>query len=816
MAFYQPQKAKGFNFSDDNSISGVLDKYKPGSHIIKTGRLCRELYKAQDSAYHIYLAEDNDGRRFVVSGQFPVLPSLDGYYEFIGTIKTGSKNEKQISVENYHAITPTTEDGVLTLLTTLPGLDTMAPRIYDEFGTNSIGTIKEFPELVVERVKGVTIKKVKQWQEYLLQNEESEAGMQALLGLGITQKQAATLLEKYGLLIVDRIKANPYLLAQEFPNFSFTKCDMIALKNGGRINDVNRLVQAMVYMMRREAFSSGNCCLPMDVFLDKALKVVNMTLDAKMAQKMIKNTSDDFIYVTIGVNKAALDRNSVVTALSSWNHREPFYYPIFDISREEVQEALSLCSGMLVVDEDDNVFLRHYYDAEKTVARTLLNIMACHGPKYSGVQNVIDDILAKENITLEAKQLEAVQTICEGQGGVYILTGSAGCGKTFTLNIILKVLRRLCTNQLDFSAKILAPTGKAAKVAAKATGLDASTIHMAIGYTPEEQHTKTVLGDVIIIDEFSMVDISLAAELFSSISPMSKVIILGDTKQLPSIGPGQVLADLISSNVIPTVELNVVKRQGSGSGILENANRIIAGEDIRTETKGHTSMDGDAYVEISAATAEDIINYIDRLLEFYSVDDIQVLCPQHKGPVGTDVLNYKIQQVLNPGQDGPLNKEIGDLRLCWRVGDKVIHIKNNYKIQWYIECNGQLLEDYDHIGIINGETGRIVSITDTKDKKEVVVQYDDGFVRYQDDFSELEHAYAMTIHKSQGSQWPVVICPLSDSSILMMNRKLLYTMYTRAQKVNVVIGSKKAISEGLKEGTKDRLGSLCKRLSECR
>ena len=289
---------------------------------------------------------------------------------------------------------------------------------------------------------------------------------------------------------------------------------------------------------------------------------------------------------------------------------------------------------------------------------------------------------------------------------------------------------------------------------------------------------------------------------------MTKVILLGDVKQLPSIGPGLVLRDLIDSGAVPVTELTVVKRQGQG-GILTNANNIIQGQPIQTITCGRPKQDGDAYVveETDPGRCQELVlRAVDGLLLRHPLDDVQVLSPQHKGETGVDALNLCLQRRLNPNAAHPpanaiLNRKVesgaGEKALYFLPGDKVIHNHNNYRTQWYSLVSEHLLPDLGHVGITNGETGVIYSVGTEGGHRVIIVRYTDGYIKYEDDFSELDHAYALTIHKAQGSQWAAVVCPILGAASSMLNRNLLYTMYTRAQNISVVIGNRRVLDKAV-------------------
>ena len=399
-----------------------------------------------------------------------------------------------------------------------------------------------------------------------------------------------------------------------------------------------------------------------------------------------------------------------------------------------------------------------------------------------------------------------------------MLNGRAGCGKTFTLNIIIKVLKELYRrNGLYFTAQIMAPTGQAAQVANQATGLPASTVHKALHIVVDKTSSSevSISSECVIIDEFSMMGLKLSATLFSSVTPGSKVIIMGDFEQLQSIDAGNVLKDIIDSGTIPVVTLNVVKRQGAGSGVLYNANEILAGHAIRSQKVNLDGVKNNAYIfkrEDPVEARKSIVDMAKSMRrQGYKMKDIQVLCPQKRTDVGVDSLNYALQSAFNPAGEGKeevFSKliEIHDddgrprkVQLMLREGDKVVNTANDYNKKFYTFQRGAgFVEDYSRVGIVNGEMGRVAKIIRVKVGKtthqRVYVQVGAGqYVLYEDNWDDLSLAYAMTIHRAQGSQWPIVIAPVMYCNRSMLSRKILYTLYTRAQDANVIYGTAESI-----------------------
>ena len=434
-------------------------------------------------------------------------------------------------------------------------------------------------------------------------------------------------------------------------------------------------------------------------------------------------------------------------------------------------------------------------------------------PSYHTIEEGLGYKLSKEQDLLAKSE----------EGARKRIKGVAGSGKTFVLGIIIEVFQLLYQDRMkDFTSKILAPTGKAAKVAQCATGLAASTIHRFVGYVGGADGLVDE-ADLYVIDETSMVDEELLSTMLRLIPSHARLIFVGDRNQLPSIGAGSCLRDIIESGCVPCINLNVVKRQEDSSGILINANKILKGIPIKTERVNQNGDKGNAYVlvmESAIQAREQILRVVKRAgLRRFHQDEIQVICPQKRGETGTYVMNLLIQKAINPyspeasdGEDRyPASDELkyqdtaGKLhteRLYFQVNDRVIHIKNDYKMEWYREDPVEGFRLTGRQGIVNGETGVIVKIYRTRDAQKVIqriaVRYESGYLIYEGNkIKELMHAYAITIHRAQGSQWPIVLCPIMDRDHIMLNRQLLYTMYTRAQSTFFLTGSHRAIMRGI-------------------
>lgn len=829
--------SEGYVYEIETEETSFLGKKKLNSRVCTEVRIVTCLYRNNDTGYSIYNVENTENRWFKISGYFPTDLHFDSFYSVEGIVKEG-KYGRVLQVEKYKSALPQTEEGILTVLRTLPRLDTMAYPLYQQLGENVLELILNEPEQVAQRVKGVGLKLAMEWQAQLRELKESDVIVQTLRDYKIPLAAAKGLLEKYP-DIIERLKRSPYFLAEEVRGFSFISCDKIALDNGYPLNGSERLQQAMLYALKQVSAVKGDCYMPEEEFWNQVKKLVSIRINYRAARSILSGKAAPVVQV--GNKQYPIDCDAMKAAFVKWQKsaaRPTFSYSCAEVPGNDLQSAFSsLKSISYIVQEEDRVFLGYMYEAETDVAVRLRNMVGSEMGEFPEVERVLDTICQTEGYILEAKQREAVLRFCSARGGAFVLNGRAGCGKTFTLNIIIKVLTELYRMRGNcFSAKIMAPTGKASQVANKSTGLPASTVHKALHLVADshEESAVTIGGECVVVDEFSMMGLSLAASLLKAITPGTKLIIMGDYEQLPSIDAGNVLHDIIESGIVPVVTLDVVRRQAEGSGILYNANRILDGEPIQSKIVKEKTLENNAYLyrsDTPPACRDKIVDMVAKLRKRgFSLDDIQVLCPQKLTEVGIDSLNYFLQQAMNPskGRLECFSKEIeirdgnGILqkqRLMLREGDKVINTANNYDMKFYnYSENMGFTEDLLRTGIVNGEVGQIVVITDVKDGKSthrrLYVRYGPNqYALYEDDWNDLSLAYAMTIHRAQGSQWPVVIAPIMGCNQRMLNRKLFYTLYTRAQKTSIIYGQAEAIQYAVQSDTSSqRLTRLTERL----
>ncbi|WP_180953901.1 AAA family ATPase [Bacillus sp. M6-12] len=837
------QAGGGYNFGITNHKENALEEIPLNTSLNKKIMIEKQFTYNEESGYGIYQGEDENSHIIKVSGVFPSALNLGSTYEMKGKV-ISFRGEKQFSVESAKATRPVTKNGIVGYLQNLDGLFKKAEFLYEQYGDKVIDLLAEDPMKIAKEIDGIGKTSVLKWQEQIQKMEDSQDYFNKLLEYGLNLRQAKKLFEKYKQGAVEKIQDNPYLLVEEFPSFGFEKADRIAKQMGYDPKGMFRIQEGLKYVLK-EASSEGHCFLPMQELLERTIEVLVIRLTEEEMIQLLEDFHGQRVAIyQVGEHQFPLSYDSLSKQFKQYRYetnrfeREKKRMVAIRLTRDEILKELEFMelNNKLVMD-NYNIYLPELYEAEFRVANKVISLSKSAKEDFAGAEEDLSNLLIQENMELEEKQKEAVLEFTRGQGGFYILNGSAGCGKTFTLNVILRVLgMQFQKMKRMMEVKVLAPTGKASKVAGKATGRPCMTIHRGLKYKPatgfEHNENNPIDADVIVVDESSMLDILLADGLLSAIADGTKVIFLGDTKQLPSVGAGNVLQDLIDSNLVKMVTLNVVKRQGKDSGIIRNANRIINGEMISSckDTQDAYVLRKETMLEAQLALLKSIREV--QKVKQYDVEDIQVLCPQKNSLVGTNAMNYLIQQEFNPGNEDMkiLNKKFMAynhvsekeelVTLFFKRGDKVIHMRNNYEMIWYIKGKfGNFTQDYDMVGITNGESGLIEDIIKGKAsdnfKTRMIVRYEDRYAFYDDQFDELEHAYALTIHKSQGSQWKAVIIPIMMQNYHMLDNNLFYTGYTRAQAFCVVVGQADAILHAIRSHkTKERYTTLKERIIE--
>lgn len=815
----------------ENSKKSILDQYSNNEPISLNIVVINEKLYKEDSGFGVYYcieanSEDLLINKFYIKGLFAAKLIPGQTYEVSGNIITYENDafkEKQINVTRVKAIRPLNKYGIIKYLQSIKGLKNRAELIYDKYGDESINILINDPIGVSKEIHGVGKKSALNWAKQLEAFKDSQDTVSKLLEFGLSYKQCKKLYANYGDEILMKIEQNPYVLAKEVPGFGFKSADRIARNMNYDFESNSRISEAIIYALE-EASISGNCFLPCKILIKQVQEILSLKLSIN---EMIELSQIDKTECDYKINNDIYKINIVkLKSLLAMYYKEkkPSKKELYRYVVREIDECNIILQfedlkleNRITIDteeEEPKIYLTYLFVNEKKVAAKIASLIEEKDfPKEVDNIKLIDKYLEVNKIQVEERQKEAIIKATEKDGGFIIIDGPAGSGKTFVLNIILKILS-LIYKYLGKTLKVsvLAPTGKAAKVATNSTKIKSSTVHKKLGYGRNGQckynEDNQFDSDVIVLDESSMIDIVVCRYLLDAIKKGTKVIFLGDIHQLPSVGPGNVLKDIIATNVVKVVSLNVVKRQNLLSGVLKNAIRILNKEMIQTchDTK-------DAYVIIREDVYQVqklILDSIENLMTNKGVgfDEIQVLCPQKTSCVGKNTMNYLIQERFNPSEPkykvkaktfeimrgSNLREEV---TLYFKKGDKVIHTKNNNNIKWYKKSlNNKDFEEIEDLNnITNGETGVVDDVIKVDDGKNgflrIIVKYDDGYVFY-DDTEGIEHANALTIHKSQGSQWKAVIIPIVKQNYLQLDNNLFYTAYTRATTYCVTIGQNAA------------------------
>lgn len=656
---------------------------------------------------------------------------------------------KQFSVSSYESVIPQDSLAMERYLGSgaIKGIGAaLAARIVRKFGDDTLRIIEEEPERLAE-VKGISERKAREIAEQVEEKADLRRAMMFLQQYGITQNLGMKIYRQYGQEMYGILKENPYKMAEDIPGVGFKIADEIAARIGIHTDSDYRIRSGILYILL-QASGEGHVYLPKEVLLGRAKELLGVE-----QEYMEKHLTD-----------LSIDRKIVIR----------------EICREGKPAELA-------------VYASSYYQIELHVAQMLHTLNLQDTVQEDILDEKIQRIQRAARIELDEKQQEAVREAVKN--GLLVVTGGPGTGKTTTINAIIRYFEM---EELDIC--LAAPTGRAAKRMTEATGYEAKTIHRLLELSggPEqaqesirfERNAQNPLeADVIIIDEMSMVDIFLMHALLSAIVSGTRLILVGDVNQLPSVGPGSVLKDIISSGQFPVVELVKIFRQASQSDIVVNAHKINQGIPVILDNKSRDFFflkRYDANVIISI-----VITLIQKKLPKYveaSPYEIQVLTPMKKGLLGVERLNVILQQYLNPPEAEKKEKEHG--QGLFREGDKVMQIKNNYQLEWEIRGNYGIPVEKG-VGVFNGDTGIIREINLFAET--VTVEFEEKrFVEYSfKQLEELELAYAITIHKAQGSEYPAVVIPLLQGPKMLMNRNLLYTAVTRARKCVTLVGDER-------------------------
>lgn len=625
--------------------------------------------------------------------------------------------------------------------------EALAKRIVKKFGKDTFRVIEEEPERLVE-VKGISERIAQQITDQMIEKREIREAFLFLQKYGITNTLAVKIYEKYGMGMYSILKENPYRLAEDIQGVGFRLADEIAEKIGIHTDSDYRIRSGILYTLL-QASLEGHMFLPMRVLVRRSADLLQVPEEAIRAQ----------------IQNLHMDHKVVVKKTT----------------------------------DEPEVYAFSYYYAELNCARMLreLNVLMeseLLDSEEKRIETILQRILKEQGLELDELQKNAVLECVKH--GIMILSGGPGTGKTTTINTIIRYF-----DEEGMDILLAAPTGRAAKRMTEATGYEARTIHRMLEINGgmedgsrarfERNGENPLEADVVIIDEMSMVDIYLFQSLLEAVSVGTRLILVGDVDQLPSVGPGQVLQDLIESKSFPTVMLKKIYRQAGESDIVMNAHRINMGQKIalNNKSKDFFFLPRNDVQVIYKHMIQLITEKLPRYVEAQPYD-IQVLTPMRKGSLGVETLNEILQRYLNPADPSKQEHMTGER--IFREGDKVMQIKNNYQLEWEIVSQYGIRIDSGS-GVFNGDIGTIRRIRE--ESSTVQVEYDEHrLVEYTfSQLDEIELAYAITIHKSQGSEYPAVLLPLLSGPKMLMNRNLLYTAVTRARKCVTILGSQEVV-----------------------
>ncbi len=713
------------------------------------GRVLAVLFHNPDNGYMVIRMDSDEHEELTVVGALASAApgeSLVVVGQYIEHRQYGLQFEAQ-ACEYY---LPSEQDDILLYLSSaqLPGIGpATARKLVQKFGRETLEILASEPERLAE-VKGFSVARAREAQRRFLEIFSLREAVALLGGFGLDAAEALALYRAFGKASSDKVRQNPYSLCAWPLHINFARADAIAAELQLEQNSDQRAQAAILYTLRRN-LNNGHTCLPQDKLLATVTQVFG--LPPELVEQQLRQAEEDSHVCTLAVESRV------------FVYLEQMYYA-------ECQAALAV--------------------------RTMLAMpSALQADDVQAAINKQQQAAGIEYAPLQKKAIE--QALCHS---TMVITGGPGTGKTTTVNAIIAMYEQQHERVL-----LAAPTGRAAKRMAELTGRTASTIHrlLEVDFSQGEEfprfkrNAKNPLRcDVLVVDEMSMVDAMLFCSLLEALRPGCKLVMVGDANQLPSVGAGSVLKGIIESACVPVIELKEIFRQASSSLIVENAHRIVQGEPPKAGGK----QDDYFFLSAVGSACRQLVCQLvtQRLPQAYglsSVEDIQVLCPGHGGPVGVFELNSRLQQQLNPPQaDKP---EIKNGERVFRLGDKVMQVRNNYDIP-YTRADGEL-----GAGAFNGDIGIIHSINPAAGS--LVVECDDRLVEYgAEDIFELELAYATTIHKSQGSEFEAVVIALSEVPKPLQYRNLLYTAITRAKKVCVIAGEDAVLQEMVRRDGKNK------------
>lgn len=734
----------------------------------RKGYVSHIVFRNTENGYTVFELENTEGETETCVGNFPFIS--EGEYVCVrGQMVHHPVYMEQLKVESFEVQDPDNKVAMLRYLSSgaIAGIrGGLAKRIVDRFGDKTFEIMEKEPERLAE-VKGISEKKAIAIAAQFEEKRGMRSAMLFLQQYGISNQLAVKIYQAYGVELYNIVKENPYKLAEDIRGVGFKIADDIARRSGFDLDSEERIRAGILYVLNTGS-QDGYVYMPEELLFKEAVYRLEVSLE----------------HVEKALEDMAVEKAVIVTG-------------------------------------DRSVYLPALYYAELNCARMLLDLNVTFRSGGESDEAAIRKLEEREGMHLDEGQRIAVREAMNT--GLLILTGGPGTGKTTTINMIIHTLR-----EEGLSILLAAPTGRAAKRMSEATGYEAQTIHRLLEYSGEvsdgnsgDEHNASfgrnewnpLETDVLIIDEMSMVDIYLFHNLLKAVAVGTRLVLVGDVNQLPSVGPGNVLRDLIDSHCFHMVKLMRIFRQAAESDIILNAHRIHDGEEIQLDNKSKDFFclkrdDSHGVLEVMLWLVRDKMPKYTACTPF----DVQVLTPMKKGELGVYRCNEVLQRYLNP--ESPQKNQIESHGVLFREGDKVMQIKNNYQIKWEIRGeNGMRLDE--GAGVFNGDCGIISEIDNFN--KEITVRFDDEkYVVYPlGSMDELELAYAVTIHKSQGSEYPAVVLPILSGPRPLMNRNILYTAVTRGKKCVTIVGNPETVQHMIQNKFEQvRYSSLAVRISE--
>jgi exodeoxyribonuclease V alpha subunit len=735
------------------SIAAPSSAFPPHSQSVLEGVLERITYANEETGYTIARVATERTGPDLLTVVGPLLGAQVGEsLRLTGRWGSHPKYGKQFQVHSYTTVLPATIQGIRRYLGSglIRGIGpTMADRMVAHFGTDILTIIEEQPGRLVE-VHGLGPKRTRRIAEAWEEQKAIKEVMVFLSEVGVSTSIAARIYKRYAEDSISVVRSEPYRLASEVWGIGFKTADTIAQAVGIPHDSPERIKAGLQYTLSQAA-DNGHCYLPEPDLIRDAAEILE------------------------------IDQERIDPCLDELAAEE-------GVVREPVPTRADVTGGRVAA-----VYLVPFHRAERSLAagiRHLLNASQERLPAFAAVdwQKALCWLRNRTGQDLAAGQQEAVKLALTHK--VAVLTGGPGCGKSFTIRSVVEL-----ATAKKASLVLVAPTGRAAKRLAELTGHEASTVHRLLelqpGGDPRYDRDHPLDADLVVVDECSMMDVILANKLIKAVPEGAHLLLVGDVDQLPSVGAGEVLRDLLTANTIPRVRLTQIFRQAQQSGVVVNAHRINHGQppqltgyrDFYWFTCDPAAESGLRPAEETAKLVVDIVaRRIPAKFGLDAVRDVQVLTPMHRGPAGAGTLNALLQDALTPERDGTPEKRYGDR--VFRVGDKVIQLRNNY-------TKGKA-------GVFNGTVGTIIGMS-LQEQTLAVLTDEDEQIDY--DFAELDelaHAYAITIHRSQGSEYSAVVIPLTTSSWMMLQRNLLYTGVTRAKQLIILVGSRRALAQAVR------------------